>query len=60
MSDTRKPCVWCWYARDRKDVAGVYCTKGFENPDGTCTRFLDYETIRDKIEGGEERERISR
>lgn len=53
MNDERKPCVWCWYARDRVDIAGVYCTKGFENPDGTCTRFLDYETVRDRIEGSD-------
>lgn len=50
----RKPCVWCWFARDREDVAGVYCTKGFENPDGTCTRFISYEEMRDKLEGGDE------
>ena len=37
-----KICAWCWYARDRKDICGVYCTKGFENPDGTCDHFLDY------------------
>lgn len=53
MDEERKPCVWCWYARDREDIAGVYCTKGFENKDGTCERFLDYEDVRDKLEGGE-------
>lgn len=34
-------CPWCWYARDREDICGVYCTGGFTNEDGTCARFVD-------------------
>lgn len=37
-----KPCVWCWYARDRKDIAGVYCTGGVENRNGQCDKYTDY------------------
>ena len=37
----RAVCPWCWYARDREDICGVYCTGGFENEDGTCDRFVD-------------------
>lgn len=35
-------CPWCWFARDREDICGVYCTEGFTNEDGRCDRFLDY------------------
>lgn len=39
-----KICAWCHYARMRKDICGTYCTGGFANPDGTCTRFKDSRT----------------
>lgn len=35
-------CPWCWYARTKADICGVYCTGGFQNKDGSCERFLDY------------------
>lgn len=34
-------CVSCYYARMRKDICGIYCTRGFvEN--GKCERFREY------------------
>lgn len=55
MNDERL-CVWCEYARDREDIAGVYCTGGFCNLDGTCEHFREYvppeiETNADRIRG---------
>ena len=41
-------CPWCWYARDRDDICGVYCTGGFTNEDGKCEHFLDYEEGRER------------
>lgn len=35
-------CAWCWFARTRRDICGVYCTGGFHNEDGDCEMFLDY------------------
>lgn len=46
MSKKKKPCVWCFFARDRTDVAGVYCTEGFSNADGTCKYFKDYAEVK--------------
>ena len=37
----KKICAWCFYARMKKDICGIYCTGGFENPDGTCDHFRD-------------------
>ena len=39
--DQKKICAWCYYARMRRDICGIYCTGGFENPDGSCDHFLD-------------------
>lgn len=36
-----KLCVSCWYARQRKDVCGIYCTQGFVK-DGKCDMHEDY------------------
>ena len=41
MTEMKKICAWCYYARMREDVCGIYCTGGFENADGTCDRFRD-------------------
>lgn len=41
MNKEKKICAWCWYARMRKDICGIYCTGGFTNSDGTCDHFLD-------------------
>lgn len=41
MKTEKKICAWCYYARMRKDICGIYCTGGFENKDGTCERFRD-------------------
>ena len=35
-------CCHCYYARVRKDICGIYCTSGFENPDGTCEHYRHY------------------
>ena len=37
-------CVFCKHARDRVDVAGVYCVGGFwKKPDGTCDHYNEYQ-----------------
>ena len=37
-------CVFCEHARDRVDVAGVYCVGGFwKKPDGTCDHYKEYQ-----------------
>ena len=37
-------CVLCEHARDRVDVAGVYCVGGFwKKPDGTCDHYKEYQ-----------------
>lgn len=41
-------CPWCWYARDREDICGVYCVADYENKDGNCTHFLDYEKEKER------------
>lgn len=35
-----KICPWCWYARMKTDICGIYCTGGFVNPEGNCDHFL--------------------
>lgn len=35
-------CVFCHYARMKKDICGIYCVGEFwKNPDGTCDHFED-------------------
>lgn len=36
-------CPWCYFARMRKDICGIYCTGGFTNSDGSCDHFKSYE-----------------
>ena len=43
MKEKRSVCAWCYFARMRKDICGIYCTGGFTNTDGTCDRFVDYD-----------------
>lgn len=43
MSGEKKLCAWCYHARMRTDICGIYCTGGFENPDGTCERFKSWQ-----------------
>lgn len=45
-----KICAWCFYARMRDDICGIYCTGGLENEDGTCEHFRD---SRDGVEDEE-------
>jgi hypothetical protein len=43
-------CVFCHFARMRKDICGIYCIGGCcKNPDGTCDRFLDYQEHRKSL-----------
>lgn len=36
-------CVFCYYARPRKDICGIYCAGSYwKHPDGTCDHFKDY------------------
>lgn len=39
-------CVFCYYARMRTDICGIYCTKGFV-VDGKCERFREYKSSED-------------
>lgn len=39
-------CAWCWYARQREDICGIYCTGGLKSEDGECDKFLDYEEVK--------------
>lgn len=41
MKEEKKICAWCWYARMKRDICGIYCTGGFTNEDGSCDHFLD-------------------
>lgn len=41
--EEKKICAWCWYARMKRDICGIYCTGGFTNEDGSCDHFLDSE-----------------
>ena len=45
----QKLCVFCHYARMKRDICGIYCTGGFENPDGTCNFFKDYQEHKKEI-----------
>lgn len=40
--EQEKLCVSCWYARERDDICGIYCTEGFVE-DGKCEMFKEYE-----------------
>lgn len=59
--ENEKICAWCCYARMRTDICGIYCTGGFENPDGTCDHFKDYwewkKEKRKKKKGGDTSDR---
>jgi len=46
MTDNKAICAWCYYARMRHDICGIYCTGGFTNEDGTCNRFKDYDELK--------------
>ena len=46
---TDKLCVFCYYARMRTDICGIYCTGGFLAKDGKCERFEDYEERRKRL-----------
>lgn len=35
-----KTCVFCWYARMREDIRGIYCTGGFQEENGSCRWFV--------------------
>ena len=39
MTVTPKLCLKCYYARDRRDIAGVYCTGKWLCKDGKCEHF---------------------
>lgn len=39
--DDAKLCCHCWYARTRRDICGIYCTKGFVK-DGKCDMYESY------------------
>ena len=36
-------CPFCYYARMKKDICGIYCVgEHFKEPDGTCRHFINY------------------
>lgn len=38
-------CVFCWYARMRDDICGIYCVgSAMKNKDGTCDKFKEYKS----------------
>lgn len=39
-------CPFCYFARMKKDICGIYCAGEFcKRPDGTCKHFIDcYDT----------------
>jgi len=38
-------CVYCYYARMREDICGIYCVGGcMKESDGTCKKFKEYKT----------------
>ena len=48
-------CVFCHYARMKKDICGIYCAGSFrKKPDGTCDHF---EITRSIGSGSVQRER---
>lgn len=58
--DSRKSniCVFCYFARMKKDICGIYCAGEFwKKPDETCEHFEDYaehrKRMRDKKKGGD-------
>ena len=43
-------CVFCHYARMKKDICGIYCAGSFwKKPDGTCDHFEDYAEHRNRL-----------
>ena len=50
--DSKKynPCVFCHYARMRKEICGIYCTGGFVKQDGSCEHFADYKEPKQRTE----------
>ena len=46
MADKKAICAWCYYARMRRDLCGIYCTGGFTNEDGSCDRFKNYQEMK--------------
>ena len=39
MTVTPRLCLKCYYARDRRDIAGVYCTGKWLCKDGKCEHY---------------------
>ena len=51
MKATPKLCLSCYYARDRKDVAGVYCTgKWLCKKDRNCPHYRNWHRRKPAIE----------
>lgn len=48
MNDNKKICAFCNYARMKRDICGIYCTGGFENKNGDCQHFSEYELKKEK------------
>lgn len=46
-------CIFCHYARMRKDICGIYCAGEFgKKPDGTCDYFRDYKRRKKELTDG--------
>ena len=49
MSEQANICVYCYYARMRKDICGIYCVGQFwKKPDGTCVHYKYYKNRQKK------------
>lgn len=46
---TETLCAFCYYARMRTDICGIYCTGGFLAKDGKCDHFEDYDERRKRL-----------
>ena len=42
IEESRCLCISCFYAREREDICGIYCTTGFVK-DGECKMFKEWE-----------------
>ena len=41
IEESRHLCISCFYAREREDICGIYCTTGFVK-NGECEMFKEW------------------
>ena len=42
QSEMENICLDCYYARERKDICGIYCVGSFFKHDGECNHWRYY------------------